>query len=43
MKKEGSVVPKGEVRHLEWAEANKGVDQKVVDKRKSDHEYPGVE
>jgi len=33
VKKEGSLAPKGEVRHTEWAEAHKGVDQKVVDKR----------
>ena len=35
VKKEGSVAPGGEVKHRVWAEAHKGVDQKVVDKRKS--------
>jgi len=38
VKKEGSVAPKGEVRHTVWSEAHQGVDQKVVDKRKSDNE-----
>jgi len=38
VKKEGSVAPTGEVRHMVWAEAHQGVDQKVVDKRKSDNE-----
>jgi len=37
-KKEGSVAPAGEVTYMVWAEAHKGVDQKVVDKRKSDNE-----
>jgi len=37
-KKEGSVAPTGEVRHRVWSEAHQGVDQKVVDKRKSDNE-----
>jgi len=36
--KEGSVAPAGEVRHKVWAEAHQGVDQKVVDKRKSENE-----
>ena len=36
VKKEGSVAPKEEVRHTVWSEAHQGVDQKVVDKRKSD-------
>ena len=38
VKKEGSVAPTGEVRHTVWAEAHRGVDQKVVDKRKFDNE-----
>jgi len=38
VKMEGSVAPMGEVRHKVWAEAHQGVDQKVVDKRKSDNE-----
>jgi len=38
VKKEGSVAPTGEVRHRVWAEAHQGVDQKVVDKWKSDNE-----
>jgi len=38
MKKEGSVAPEGEVKYKVWAEAHHGVDQKVVDKRKSDNE-----
>jgi len=38
VKKEGSVAPVGEVKHTVWAEAHKGVDQKVVDKRKSNNE-----
>jgi len=38
VKKEGSLAPAGEVRHKVWAEAHQGVDQKVVDKRKSDNE-----
>jgi len=38
VKKEGSVAPTGEVRHTVWSEAHQGVDQKVVDKRKSDNE-----
>jgi len=38
VKKEGSVAPKGEVRHTVWSEAHQGVDQKVVDKRKSHNE-----
>ena len=36
VKKEGAVAPAGEVTHTVWAEAHKGVDQKVVDQRKSD-------
>jgi len=38
VKKEGSVAPKGEGRHTVWSEAHLGVDQKVVDKLKSDNE-----
>jgi len=38
VKKEASVAPAGEVKHKRWAEAHQGVDQKVVDKRKSDNE-----
>jgi len=38
VKNEGSVAPAGKVRHQVWAEAHEGVDQKVVDKRKSDNE-----
>jgi len=38
VKKEGSVAQVGEVKHTVWAEAHKGVDQKVVDKRKSDNQ-----
>jgi len=38
VKKEGSVAPAGEVRHTVWADTHKGVDQKVVDKSKSDNE-----
>jgi len=38
VKKEGSVAPTGEVRHTVWSEAHQGVDQKVVDRRKSDNE-----
>jgi len=38
VKKEGSVAPTGEVRHTVWSEAHQGVDQKVVDKWKSDTE-----
>jgi len=38
MKKEGSVVQRGEVKQTVWAEAQKGFDPKVVDKRKSDNE-----
>jgi len=38
VKREGSVAPKGEVKHGVWAEAHGGVDQKVVDKRKKDNE-----
>jgi len=37
-KKEGSVAPVGEVKHTVWTDAQKGVDQKVVDKRKSDNQ-----
>ena len=37
-KKAGSVAPAGEVSHKVWAEAHQGVNQKVVDKRKSDNE-----
>ena len=35
MKKEGSVGPAGEIEHKVSAEAHQGVNQKVVDKRKS--------
>jgi len=38
VKKEGSVAPAGEVKHPVWADAGKGVNQKVVDKGKSDNE-----
>ena len=38
VKKEESVAPTGEVRNKLWAEAHQGVDQKVVDKRKSANE-----
>ena len=38
MKREGSVAPAGEVKHKVWAEVHQGVDQKVVDERKSDNE-----
>jgi len=38
VKKEGWVAPKGEVRHTVWSEAHQGVDQKDVDKRKSNNE-----
>jgi len=38
VKGEGSVAPAGEVKHKVWAEAHQGVDQKVVDERKSDNE-----
>jgi len=37
LKKEGSVAPAGEIKHNEWAEAHQGVDQKVVDRLKSDN------
>ena len=38
VKKQGSMAPAREVRHMVLADAHKGVDQKVVDKRKSDNE-----
>jgi len=38
VKAEGSVAPAGEIKHKVWAEAHQGVDQKIVDKRKSDNE-----
>jgi len=38
VKKEGSVAPKGEVKHTVWAEAHPNVDQKVIDQRKKDNE-----
>jgi len=38
IKKEGSVAPAGEVKHKVWAEAHQGIDQKDVDKWKSDNE-----
>jgi len=38
-KKEGAEEPGGAVSHNVWAEAHQGVDQKVVDKRKSNNEY----
>jgi len=37
VKKAGSVASKGEVRHTVWSEAHQRVNQKVVDKRKSDN------
>jgi len=37
VKKEGSVALAREVKHMVWAEAHKGVDQRIVDKRKSDN------
>jgi len=39
VKKEAAVAPAGEVKHTVWAEAHKGVDQKVVDKAKFDNEF----
>ena len=39
MKKEGLVAPKGEVKQTVWAEANEGVDPKIVDKRKNDNQF----
>jgi len=39
VKKERSVAPDGEIEHTVWAEAYKGVDQKFVDKPKSDNEW----
>jgi len=39
--KQGLVAPVGEVKCTVWAEAHKVVDQKVVDKRKSDNECTG--
>jgi len=38
VKKEGSVAPKGEVRHTGWSEAHQDIDLKLVDQRKSDNE-----
>jgi len=38
VKKEGSVARAGEVKHKVWAEAHQGVDQKIVDKWKSDNQ-----
>ena len=38
MTKEGSVAPAVEVKHKVWAEDHQRVDQKVIDKRKSDNE-----
>jgi len=38
VKKAGSVAPAGEIRNKVWAEAHQGVDQKVLDKPKSDNE-----
>jgi len=38
VKKDRSVAPAGEVKHKVWAEVHDGVDQNVVDKRKSDNE-----
>jgi len=35
VKKEASLAPAGEVRHKVWAEAHQGVDEKVVEKRKT--------
>jgi len=39
VKKEGSVAPAGEVKRKVGAEADQGVDQKVVDKGKCDDEW----
>jgi len=41
MNKQGLMAPVGEVKCTVWAEAHKGVDQKVVDKRKSDNQCTG--
>jgi len=38
VKKEGSVIPAGEVKHTVWAEAHKGVNQKVFDELKNENE-----
>ena len=38
VKKEGSVAPAVEIKNKVWAEADQGVNHKVVDKRKSDNE-----
>jgi len=38
VKQEGSVALAGEIKHKVWAEAHQCVDQKVVNKRKSDNE-----
>ena len=38
LKKEGSGAPAGEVRYKVWGDAHQGVDQKVLDKPKSDNE-----
>jgi len=38
LKKEGLLASAGEVKHTVWADAHKGVDLKVVDKRKSDNQ-----
>ena len=38
MKSQGSLAPEGEVRHNVWAEGHKGVDQKFVQRRKTDNE-----
>ena len=38
VKKEGSVAPNREVKHTVWAEADQGINQKVVDKQKKHNE-----
>jgi len=38
VKKDGLVAQAGKVKHMGWADAPKGVDQKVVKKRKSHNE-----
>jgi len=38
LKREGSVVPAGEVKQMMWGEAHNGIHQKVVDMRKLDNE-----
>ena len=41
VKKEGSVAPRGEVKHAVWAEAHKGVIEKLVEQQKSGNECRG--